>query len=263
MSSIPSTPPGDPTPLHELNPIGRFSDRVCDYVRFRPSYPAPAVNRVLAGLGDPLTITAADIGAGTGISAVLLAERGVTVHAVEPNEAMRRAIPASARVIPVDGAAEATTLPEHSVSLVLCAQAFHWFDVPKALAEFARILRRPGRLALVWNKRDPGDAFTRVYTDAIRAVATEKHVEMMPFDPAVVENSSVFGHVAAFEYPNAQRLDRAGLIGRAVSASYVPKSGPGYDTLVKLLSAAHRLHANPSGMVELRYITQVFLSAPI
>ena len=79
------------TPLHQQQPTTRFSDRAADYVRFRPTYPAEAIDAVVAGLGAPEGLAAADIGAGTGISARLLAERGVGVFAGEPNAALRAA----------------------------------------------------------------------------------------------------------------------------------------------------------------------------
>ena len=55
-------------PLHELNPIGRFSDRAIDYVKYRPGYPAEALDAILEGLRPPTQLVAADVGAGTGIS---------------------------------------------------------------------------------------------------------------------------------------------------------------------------------------------------
>ncbi len=67
------------TPLHTLNPLNRFSDRVEDYVKYRPSYPAAAIDKILENLTLP--IAAADIGAGTGISSRLLASKGVKVIA--------------------------------------------------------------------------------------------------------------------------------------------------------------------------------------
>jgi hypothetical protein len=68
--------PTMPTPpLHEFNPIGRFSDRAADYVKYRPGYPPEAIDAILDGLGPPTALIAADIGAGTGISARLLASR--------------------------------------------------------------------------------------------------------------------------------------------------------------------------------------------
>lgn len=145
----------DPAPpLHTQQPTTRFSDRVADYVAHRPSYPGEAIDAVLAGLAAPSTLVAADIGAGTGISSRLLAQRGVRVLAVEPNAAMRSGAEVHARVQFVDGSAERTTLENGSCDLVVCAQAFHWFATREALAEIRRVLRPGGMLGLVWNERD-------------------------------------------------------------------------------------------------------------
>ncbi len=76
---------------HDIDPTGRFSNRADDYARHRPTYPAAAIDALLAGLGPASGLVAVDVGAGTGISARLLAERGVSVIAVEPNRAMREA----------------------------------------------------------------------------------------------------------------------------------------------------------------------------
>ena len=73
--------------LHGLNPLDRFSDRVDNYVKYRPSYTDAAIDIILTGLEQ--TPVVADIGAGTGISAQLLANRGARVMAIEPNMAMR------------------------------------------------------------------------------------------------------------------------------------------------------------------------------
>src|SRR5262245_18241062 len=104
---------------YDLDPTRRFSDRTQEYVRFRPTYPASAIDHMLAGLSDPSRLIAADIGAGTGISALLLAERGVRVWAVEPNAEMRAAAAPHPHVTWQDGTAEATGLPPGSVDLVL------------------------------------------------------------------------------------------------------------------------------------------------
>src|SRR4051812_29902068 len=139
---------GDPR-LFQMNPTERFSDRARDYVRFRPSYPSEAIDEVLRGL--PAGIVCADVGAGTGISARLVADRGVKVIAVEPNAAMRGAATPHELVEWRAGTAEATGLGTAAVDLVVCAQAFHWFDPARALEEFHRILRPGGRVALMWN----------------------------------------------------------------------------------------------------------------
>ena len=107
----------------------RFSNRVANYARYRPSYPA----KVLDHLQHECHLTAqsliADIGSGTGIFSKLLLEKGYAVHAVEPNDAMRseaeRELKKSTGFHSVNGTAENTTLADKSVNLIVCAQAFH------------------------------------------------------------------------------------------------------------------------------------------
>ncbi len=143
-------------PRFELSPTSRFADRASDYARFRPSYPAEAIDAALAGMPIASGLVAADIGAGTGISSRLFAERGVRVLAVEPNAAMRESAEPHEGVTFVDGTAEATGLESASVDLVICAQAFHWFRPVEALAEFRRIVKPGGRLVTLDGVFEPG-----------------------------------------------------------------------------------------------------------
>lgn len=255
-----SDAPREEFSLADLNPTGRFSDRAADYVKYRPDYPAAALGAALAGLGEPGARTVADVGAGTGISARGIADLGARVIAVEPNAEMRAAAAPHRNVEWRDGMSEATGLAASSVDLVLSAQAFHWFRPPESLAEFHRILRPGGRLALLWNKRDDRDAFTRGYKQAIRAVNGEHPAERREFDPAVVPASGLFSALRRLEFDHAQTLDRTGLLGRATSASYVPKSGAGFDELVRLLDALYARHRDARGMVTLRYVTELWLA---
>jgi SAM-dependent methyltransferase len=247
-------------PLHELEPTTRFSSRAREYARFRPDYPSAALDCILTGLGDPASLTAADVGAGTGISARLLAERAVRVHAVEPNAEMRAAAEPHPRIAWHEGTAESTGLPAASVDLVLCAQAFHWFRQPEAVAEFHRILRIRGRLALMWNGRDRDDPFTRGYIEAIHAVHGEHPAERSELDPAVVGKGERFGAPVRNVFSHAQRLDREGLRGRALSASYVPRDETAFAELARRLEALYERHRDENGMVTLRYRTEVWLA---
>src|SRR5438552_10165202 len=120
VAAMPTKPARREPELHDMNPTTRFSDRAADYVRYRPDYPAAAIDALLEGVATP--ITSADVGAGTGISARLLADRGVPVIAIEPNPEMRSAAGADSRIEWRDGTAEATGLPDSSVDLVLSAQ---------------------------------------------------------------------------------------------------------------------------------------------
>ena len=242
----------------ELDTVRRFSDRASDYVKYRPTYPAEALSAILDGLGPPGTLVAADVGAGTGISARLLGDRGLKVIAVEPGEDMRRAAAPHPLVAWVAGTAEATGLRSEAADLVLCAQSFHWFGIPEALAEFARILKPHRRLAIVWNRRSTSDPLTAGYRQAILDVGGEIEAERMGFDPDAVGGSGLFSPAERTAFPNFQRLDLDGLIGRAQSASYVPKTGPAGERLLDLLGALHERYADLGGFVTLVYETEVF-----
>jgi len=246
--------------LHQLDTVGRFNDRASDYVKYRPTYPAAAIDAMLEGLGRPQQLLAADVGAGTGISARLLGDRGVRVIAVEPGEAMRRAAAPHPRVSWVAGRAESTGLQSGTLDLVLSAQSFHWFNPPDALREFARVLKRGGRVAIAWNRRSTTDPLTAGYRQAILDVGGETAAERMSFDPGVIAASGVFTAPERLVFPNVQRLDLEGLIGRARSASYVPKEGPDGERLLSLLLALHEQHAGTDGTVALVYETEVFLA---
>jgi SAM-dependent methyltransferase len=245
----------------EMDPTTRFSDRAADYVRHRPSYPDAAIDAVLDALGDPATLVAADVGAGTGISARQLADRGVRVIAVEPNADMRAVADPHPRVEWRDGTAEATSLPDAAVDLVLCAQAFHWFRQREAVAEFHRVLRPRGRLVVMWNARDRQDPFTRGFIAAIHTVNGEHEAERREIEPGAIEGAGLFTPPELRTFPHAQRLDRDGVLGRAASASYVPKAGEGWERLRAMLVALHAGFADADGFVTMRYVTRVYVSS--
>jgi len=238
----------------DLNPTGRFSDRVEDYVKYRPTYPRAAAECALDG-APPGTIV--DVGAGTGIWTALLVGRGREVIALEPNAEMRAAAPQLPRVTWLDGTAEATGLPNESAALVTVAQAFHWFRAEEALREFARILVPGSHVALIWNRRSRWNLFTLGYREAILSVGAETAAERMTFDPAVFHSSGVFEEPERFAFPHAQNLDREGLHGRARSASYVPKTGPRAEELGARLDELFDNHAT-DGRVQLVYECEVW-----
>jgi SAM-dependent methyltransferase len=240
--------------------VTRFNDRVDDYVKYRPTYPRQAIDAILDGLGTFEQLVAADVGAGTGISARLVGDRGVRVFAIEPGEEMRRVAARHPNVSWVDGRAEATGLDPESLDLVLCAQSFHWFDPRATLAEFARILRKGGRLAIMWNRRSDDDPFTRAYRHAIVDVAGHLPAERMMFDRNVIVRSGLFSAPERLAFPNYQKLDLDGLIGRAHSASYVPKTGAAGQRMLDLLDELYRNYADSAGFVTMVYETEVYRS---
>lgn len=249
-------------PLHQMNPTRRFSGLVDQYVRYRPDYPQHGIDLVLEGLGYPGMLTTADVGAGTGIFSRQLAQRGALVVAVEPNDDMLAACGEHPRILPQAGTAEATGLNDASVDLVTCAQAFHWFEPQSALREFHRILRGLGRLAVLWNARDPDDPVTAGYTAAIRKASDNHPAESRMDEARGFQDSPYFTNLREHRVPHEQRLSLEGLIGRARSASYCPTEGPPLTTLIDELTSLHTRHALPDGNVSMRYMTRIFLADP-
>jgi SAM-dependent methyltransferase len=246
-----------------LSSTERFSTRVEDYIKYRPGYPAAVLELLRARCGLEATSTVADIGSGTGILTELLLETGARVFAVEPNKEMREA---AERLLSdyggfrsVNGTAEATTLPQASVDLITASQAFHWFDVPKARRELARILRPGGWVVLIWNERPPdAGAFLDEYDSLLRRHAADyDRVTRMRADEAKIRE--FFGrrpHSAVFA--NQQVFDFAGLKGRLMSSSYAPEPGhPEHEPMIAGLRALFERH-NRAGEVVFPYRTLVY-----
>lgn len=242
----------------------RFSDRVDDYIKYRPGYPDGIVSFLRDAVGLMPTATVADVGSGTGLLSRLFLDYGNRVFGVEPNDAMRNAgsllLSEYGRFHPVRGTAEATTLKEGTVNLVAAGQAFHWFQPEQARVEFQRVLIPEGHVVLIWNDRK-ADAtpFLAEYDALLREEGT---------DYAEVNHQNVDGErLSAFFrpepygaeiFPNRQVFDWDGLYGRAMSSSYVPGEGhPNHARFTERLRDAYERHA-VNGSVTFEYDTRVF-----
>ncbi len=247
-------------PMHSMRPTERFQDRGEAYVKARPSYPAAAIDAVLEGLGPLNALSAADVGAGTGISSHLLADRNVEVFAIEPNEGMRAQAAPHARITWLSGTSEQTGLDDAWVGLVMCAQSFHWFQAERSLREFHRILKDGGRLAVLWNDRDNRDSLTCRYTQIVIEASNGHPAATRMVSEAPLLASRLFEDVHRLDFEMAHSLTRDGLIARAKSASYVPNEGPELERVVTELGKAFDAHADADGRVHMRYITRVYLA---
>ncbi len=252
----------DATPLYAMNPLNRFSDRAADYVKYRPSYPSVAIDKILEGWSSPSQLVAADIGAGTGISSRLLAQRGVRVIAIEPNQQMRQAAQSHPLVEFRDATAEATSLADTSVDLVACFQSFHWFNPQPTLLEFHRIVKSSGRLAVVWNERDRHDEFTANYTQIVQRASNNHPAEQRRVAVEPLLTSLLFPNVQQYTFAYRQNLDLAGLIGRAMSTSYIPRTGEAHQQLISNLQQLYESNCDHNGRVYLSYRTIVFIVEP-
>jgi SAM-dependent methyltransferase len=153
------------TTIHPAAADG-FNKQADAYTRGRPEYPQAALDWLTAALQLGPDRHVIDLGAGTGKFTRLLAATGARVTAVEPVEAMRAEL---AKTLPdvtvLAGTAEAIPLPDASLDAVVCAQAFHWFATPAAVAEIRRVLKPGGELVMVWNVRDESVDWVAALTD--------------------------------------------------------------------------------------------------
>jgi SAM-dependent methyltransferase len=239
--------------------VARFSGLADVYDRYRPRYPSAAIAAILEGLAPQPT--AIDVGAGTGISTRALAEAGAHAIAIEPNAEMR-AFAAASGIDARSGSATATGLADRCADLVTSFQAFHWFAGAEALAEFRRLLRPAGRVALVWNESDRNDPFTRTFREIEKGFSDPKMMAGFDFTDDKLEpllHEAGLEGVRRVDFENSQSLDGAGLLGRVRSCSFAPRSGPRLDDMIEALRALHREHADAAGNVVLRYRTEVIM----
>ena len=220
------------------NATSRFSDRVENYVRYRPGYPPEVVQELQSECGLIASHVVADIASGTGIWTRLLLENGNPVFGVEPNAEMRQAgerlLAAFPKFTSIAGTAEATTLADRSVDFVTAAQAAHWFDRAGARREFVRILKPGGWLVLLWNERlTDATAFLRDYEQLLVTYGTDyqdiRHEHTTSavnefFDPSPFQERT---------FAMRQEFDYAGVEGRLLSSSYAP--GPEHSKHAPML----------------------------
>ncbi len=241
-------------------PTQRFSSRVENYARFRPSYPQEIIDVLKQECGLTQASVVADIASGTGIFTRFLVENGNRVIGVEPNADMRRAgeeyLANYPKFTSVAGTAEATTIQDRCLDLITSAQAAHWFDREKALREFQRILRPGGYLVLIWNDRRIDAPFARDYEQLLLKYGTD-YAEVKRRDNASAE---FFGsiHCRKRVLRNFQDLDYAGLEGRLLSSSYTPQAGhPSHDAMLRELRDLFDAHQT-GGRVRMEYDTKIY-----
>jgi len=212
---------GDGAAINQAAAVG-FERGASDYEQARPSYPAEAVDLVVEVLGLTPGRRVLDLAAGTGKFTRLLVPSGADLVAVEPVAAMRDELVAQvAGVTAIDGRAEAIPLDGGAVDAVVAAQAFHWFDADRALAEVHRVLRPDGRLALVWNVRNERVDWVHQFGAILVAAAGQKPYEDGTDWPAVVAAAGGFGPLQQQRFGYDQPIDAELLVQRAASTSFV------------------------------------------
>jgi SAM-dependent methyltransferase len=250
--------------VHEAAERG-FGAAAEAYERSRPDYPSEAIDRLIQELEITRSCRAMDLGAGTGKLTRLLLPTGATLVAVEPVEAMRVAF---SSVLPevrlVGGVAEALPFVDETFDAVVCAQAFHWFDGDRALPAIHRVLKRWGRLGLLWNVRDESVPWVQELTELIQPYERTAPREKTHEWRRAFSASDLFGRLNQLRFPHAQRLDVDGLVERFASVSFIASLSPEErdDVLERILSLAET-HPDLAGRegFDLPYVTELYWCA--
>jgi SAM-dependent methyltransferase len=242
----------------------RFSSRVDNYIKYRPSYPHEIIETLRSECGLTSDSVIADIGSGTGILAEMFLKNGNEVYGVEPNREMREAGERLLKDYPrfhsVAAKAEETALADHSVDFITAGQSFHWFDREKCRAEFVRILKPPGWIALIWNERVTNTTrFLVAYEQLLKDYSTDyERIDHRQINDDVIRDFFGSDRFMLKRFKNVQVFDYEGVKGRLLSSSYAPEAGhPNHEPMLAELERIFQSYQN-DGKVVFEYRAQMY-----
>jgi SAM-dependent methyltransferase len=246
-----------------LDPTRRFSKRVQNYLKYRPTYPPAIIALLESECGLISESVIAEPGSGTGLLTELLLKNGNRVFGIEPNAEMRaageRRLASYSRFSSIDATAEATTLPDQSFDFIVSGQAFHWFDREKAGAEFSRILKPAGWVVLIWNgffvESSP---LMAAYQELVLRHGTDYLEVSRELDHRDIASFFAPGSCKQANFNFQQIFDYQGLKGRLLSSSFVPEPNhPSYEPMLVDLRDIFDAHQK-DGIVPFEYETEVY-----
>ena len=240
----------------------RFSGLTDDYRLYRPRYPQSIISVLEAECGLSPDFVIADIGSGTGLLTDIFLKNGNCVYGVEPNAEMRVTAETDLQKYPkftsVDATAEATTLSDNSVDMIVAGQAFHWFDRDLARREFLRILKPDSWLVLVYNIfSNDGNAFMDAFEHFWKTYVMPNEVFNARKRPDYITNFFGADHINEKSLDNFQICDFEALKGRVKSVSRAPRADdPRYPAMIEALQTVFNTYQE-DGKVTLTYDTFV------
>ncbi|MFN8674432.1 MAG: class I SAM-dependent methyltransferase [Candidatus Sericytochromatia bacterium] len=245
------------------NSIERFSNRVENYIKYRPHYPKEIIDILANKINLKVTDKIADIGSGTGISAINFLENGNTVIGVEPNDEMRKAseklLANFKKFSVIKGTSDNTNLEKNTIDLIIVGQAFHWFDYKNTKIEFQKILKKDAYVVLIWNEKVMGikDTFMYEYGKILLKYGTDyEKVTYSNLSEEIIKE--FFNNQFKVEtLSNFQYFDFDALKGRLLSSSYVPLEGESYNNMLLDLKTNFDKYKK-EGKVNFEYETKIY-----
>jgi ubiquinone/menaquinone biosynthesis C-methylase UbiE len=239
--------PHSPSPSDPARSFGSVAEA---YDRARPTYPLEAVEWMTGRAAS----TVVELGAGTGKLTDRLVELGHDILATDPSDQMLQHLRLRHPELRVTTApAEAIPVATRSVDTVVAAQAFHWFDVDRALREAARVLKPEGRIALVWNTRDERIPWVKKLG---RIISTPEQ----DYDPTdILVSSKLFGYVEEATFRFWQPLRKQQLRDLVSSRSNVAVLDPlAQERLLRKVDELFDAYeTGPDGLL-LPYVTRCY-----
>jgi ubiquinone/menaquinone biosynthesis C-methylase UbiE len=225
------------------------------YNAARPSYPHEALDYFAETFSLDREMHVLDLGAGTGIFTRQIRPYVGRVTAVEPSSSMRASLEASgvdAEVL--DGSDVEIPLAKGSIDVAFVAQAFHWFDPPRALKELHRVLVPRGGLGLIWNERDESVEWVAQLSHAMMWDIKAPYQVGTDFSLQIADGP--FTDIERIHFSHSQTLSREGLYQRVLTTSYISAMDEGARAgLMENVAAVVEQLPEP---IVLPYVTEVY-----
>jgi SAM-dependent methyltransferase len=225
------------------------------YNSARPNYPQEALDHFADTFALDWSMHVLDLGAGTGIFTRQIRPYVGRVSAVEPSASMRASLEESGVEAEVlEGSDVAIPLADGSIDVAFVAQAFHWFDPPRALNELHRVLVRGGGLGLIWNERDESVEWVAALGHAMLWDVKAPYQVGTDFSLQIADGP--FTSIERATFHHSQTLSHEGVYQRVLTTSYISAmDDTARDQLMRNVAAVVEPLSEP---IVLPYVTEVY-----
>lgn len=234
-----------------------FGSEAENYDRYRPGYPSAVIDMVV----ECQPVVAVDAGCGTGKAATLVADRGVSVVGVEPDERMADVARAHGVAVTV------STLEDWEIEtcdVMYSAQAWHWIEPRQGAQVAASAVRSGGSWIAFWNYETDHDfakcrdrVYRRFAPELIGQIVSTDDDELRLAIAAAFELTNAFDPLEVREVEWVDHLTVGAVVQRLASHSAHRLLDPKVSQAVDR-ALAHELGNDRS--LNLSYATRVFSS---